>query len=378
MGRSKLVVPARQPGVVVPGLPAFVSSLKDKLGFETVADILPERPIRTMFTSYNRATEIGGHPMRRLALMHGANQSGKSALAIGIAESFRLAGHIPVLFDTEFSAEAKWYNKLARGNGFLFYQPGDMDEMVRMTQGLFDLLKAARAQKKAAIGDSVGYCIVVDTITKLIPLEMLRKIIKQGIGKQFPGQANAISLWLKILIPQLYRLGSTMILVTQERENLDAGTFGPKHKIAGGQAIQFDNSLRIQMAGIEKIREKDGDDEDRERSEDDEKERGRLVGFGHGFIVQKNKAAGVSEARGMFFTANGHGGCPLGFDLAREVVEEADVRGCVRTKEKVTVLRVGDAKVVASGGRKGIVAKLQDDPELRQLVADELDKGLAA
>lgn len=367
MGRTRGTEGAQPSRRAPAGLPAFVARLKDKLGFGTVADVQPEVPVRTIFTSYNRATGIGGHPMRRLVLMHGANQSGKSALAMGIAESFRRAGHIPVLFDTEFSAEKRWYNELGLGEGILFRQPGDMDELVKLTQQLFDMLKAARCQKKDPLAASVGYCMVVDTVTKLVPLEVLNKILTEGIGKQFPAQANATSLWMKILIPQLYKLGCTMILVTQERENLDQ--YGPKKKIAGGQAIQFDTSLRIHMTGGEKVHERVDLDE--------EKGPKVMVGLEHSFRVEKNKSAGISEEVGTFYTSNGHGRAPLGFDLAREVVEEADCRGCIRAKEKVTTLQVGDARVVAKHGKAGIVAKLQGDDELRQRVADELDNGCA-
>lgn len=377
MGRTRGTAPAGTApagAASAPGLPAFVARLKDKLGFETVADIAPEQPVRTMFTSYNRATGIGGHPRRRLVLMHGRNQSGKSALALGIAESFRRVGHIPVLFETEYGAEKMWYNELAMGEGILLRKPASMDELVKLTQNLFDMMLSARAQKKDPLAGWVCYCFVVDTITKLIPMDMLSKILKEGIGKQFPGQANAVSLWMKILIPQLYKLGCTMILVTQERENLDSGAHGPKTKIAGGQAIQFDTSLRVHMTGAEKVYEKvaGGD------GEDDDKKAGKLlVGLGHSFRIEKNKSAGVSEEVGTFYTSNGRGSMPLGFDLVREVVDEADYRNCIHTREKVTVLKVGDAKVVAKGGKAGLVAKLQADPALRRQVADELDNGCA-
>lgn len=365
MGRTHKTAANASARTVAPGLPAFVSKLKDKLGFETVADVQPETPVRTMFTSYNRATGIGGHPMRRLVLMHGANQSGKSALAMGVAESFRRAGHIPVVFDTEFSAEKRWYNELGMGADILFRQPCDMDELVKLTQELFNMLRAARVQKKDRLAEWIGYCFVVDTITKLVPLDVLAKVLKEGIGKQFPAQANATSLWMKILIPQLYKLGSTMILVTQERENLDAGGYGPKKKIAGGQAIQYDTSLRVHMMAAEKVFEKD------------EAGNKNLVGMAHGFRVEKNKSAGVSGEEGAFYVSNGRGSSPLGFDLPREILEEADRRGCIKTKGKVSTLRVGDARVSAAGGSAGLLAKLQSDAELRQRVADELDNGCA-
>lgn len=341
------------------GLPQFLERIKGECGLDTIADIQPELPVRTMFTSYNRATGIGGHPMRRLVLMHGPNQSGKSAMALGIAESLRRAGQIPIVFDTEFSAEKRWYGELGMASEIPFKMVGVLDELVSKTQELFNKLVAARSAKRDKLDSSVGYCFVVDTITKLVPNEVLIKIEKEGISKQFPAQANATSLWMKVLIPQLYRLNSTMILVTQERENLDKGTFGPKYKIGGGQSLQFDTSLRVHMTDSEKV--KCGQ---------------QVVGTRHDYRVEKNKSAGVSNATGSIFLSNGLGACPLGFDVAAEVVEEAKYRECLKRKNGATVLEIGDVKVAAEDVPT-LEGMLREDSAMLAKVQDALDNGLA-
>jgi RecA/RadA recombinase len=366
MGRAKVPESKSQQrriDVQVAGLPEFMKRIKGECGLETVADIQPELPVRTMFTSYNRATGIGGHPMRRLVLMHGQNQSGKSALAMGIAESLRRAGQIPVVFDTEFAAEKRWYGELGMPSVIPFHMTSSLDEVVDTVQSLFAKLIQSKAEKKNRLEEAVGFCFVVDTITKLIPDCLLKVILKEGISKQYPIQAQMIGVWLQILIPQLYRTNSTMILVTQERENMNGGAFAEKYKPQGGQAVQFDASMRVHMMSSRKIKE-------------GSKENAVVVGTEHDFRVEKNKSAGISAARGTIFLSNGLGKCPLGFDSAAEMIEEASGRGCVNQRGGGVVLEVGDVKVSAKN-KVELDDMIREDEGLRDRIADALDKGEA-
>jgi RecA/RadA recombinase len=344
---------------VVPGLPSFLEKIKSECHMETVADIQPELPVRTMFTSYNRATGIGGHPMRRLVLMHGQNQSGKSALAMGIAESLRRAGQIPIVFDTEFAAEKRWYGELGMGAQIPFVMTGSLDEASDKVQELFNKMIKAKGEKKNRLDANIGYCFVVDTITHLIPDCLLKTILEKGISKQYPVQAQMVGVWLLSIVPQLYRMNSTMILVTQERENMDKGSFGEKYKPQGGQAMQYAASMRIHMMSSRKVKEGE-----------------RVVGTEHDWRVEKNRSAGVSSERGTIVLANGQGRCQLGFDCAREMVEEAKYRDCVDRKDKETVLKVGDVVVKAEDGEALVVA-IRENAETMKNLADALDRGEA-
>ena len=332
-------------------------------GMTTMDGIEEEIVVPTMFTSYNRATGVGGHPLRRITMIHGPNGAGKSVLAMGIAESLRQHGHIPVIYDTEFAAEKRWYGDLGQAEGILFKMPDSMDEMMDITQELLDRLAKFKSEKK--VSKDIGYVFVVDTFTKLLPLEVLKKLREKGVEKMYPVQAQWISIWSKSITPLLYRSNSCLIAILQDRENMDAGAFGSKRKVTGGQALQYDSSLRIDVKYAKSV--KSGGEE------------GKVIGTQSFYTLEKNKVDGVRKEAGSFFVGNGHGSIPKGFDLVSEAVEEAKLRGCVKRltekkekkdkKSKEDDEKGGvrfflhDVEVRSDGGWADFTEMLREDPE---------------
>jgi len=339
--------------------PSLVEYLtKDIDGLMTVDEIQEEMVVRTDITSINRATGVGGWPMRRAAMFHGNPQTGKTVLALAIAESLRRAGFIPVVYDTEFAAERIWYNTLAYGPGTKFKMPENYDEMVADIQEMLDRLRNARDSKKYAdAARRSGYAFVVDTMTKLLPKEAVEEMRKKGVKRGYSLAAMWTSMWMKSMIPQLYRLDSTLITVVQERANIGAKANQPKTKPGGGEAIKYDISLRIKTTWAEKI-----------------KEGKAVVGQANHYRLEKNKVDGADYAEGTFFTSNGKGETPLGLDMVREAVEEGELRDLVlerqRSKEKWTFVDAGGFTHKMKGGVGAFRKRLHGDPELlRRFVA---------
>lgn len=285
-------------------------------GMITVSAMEEERYCPTIFTSYNRAVGIGGQPLRRMIAVHGKNQTGKSVFAAGIAESMRRFNHIPVIFEAEWSAEKRWLNRLVMGEGTLFDMPADLDELFSKIQKNLDNLR--NAKEKGLIPDEIGCCFVVDTLTKLIPKEQFDSMIKDGIEKSYSMQSMWISLWSKIIVPQIYRSNSSLILVLQERQNIGAGKFAKKRKVTLGEALLYDISLRIECTHSTPVM--DGD---------------KMLASQFHYNVEKNKSDGFTDQSGSFFTSTGEGDTAPGFDYCREAIEEANVRGLIKKfKEK--------------------------------------------
>ncbi len=326
---------------------------KDIENMMTIADIDEEIFVPTFFsTSLNRCTGIGGWPLRRVVMIHGPPGAGKSVLALGIAESLRRYGHIPVIYDPEHAAEKRWYNELAFGAGALFEMPKNYDAVVNDTQLLFERMQSKRDGKGGKKFKEIGFCVVVDTLTKLMPEEAIAKIKKEGIKRAYQIAAQWTSVWMKIMCPLLYRTNSVLILVVQERAKQDRqGKFDKKNEPTGGEAIKFDNSLRVNVTHRTSI--KRGDE---------------VVGAEHHFKVVKNKVDGVHMSQGSFFTSNGRGKLPVGFDLVAEAVEEAKRRGCAKIgkndeDEQVVRIKIGDHKREVVGGWETVREKCRDDEE---------------
>jgi len=335
MGRAKKPRTGEGKGPSLELLRELSEDIKD---MTMLADIEVERFVPTFFsTAVNRCTGIGGWPLRRLAMIHGRESTGKSVFALGVAEAMRRHGHIPVIFDTEHSAETRWYNDLAFGEGTLFKMPTNMDDVITDVQAMLDKLENAKkgTSKKAKALKGTGCCFVVDTLTKLIPKDELEQMMKEGIGRGYPIAALFISRWMKALIPQIHKSNSSMIFVVQDRENLDTNS-RKKTKTTCGTAVRYDSSLRVEMKYIKKMKKGDA-----------------VVGAQHFFGVEKNKVDG-QIAQGSFFTSNGRGDVPAGFDLLSDAIEEGKERGMIKKRKGLITVNVdSDGESLFAGGVDG-------------------------
>lgn len=327
----------------------------------TVSAMEEERYVPTIFTSYNRATGIGGHPIRRMLVVHGKNQTGKSVLVAGIAESLRRYHHVPIIYEAEFSAEKRWLNRLVRGKGTLIKMPSDLDELFSDIQTNLDNLK--KGKEKGLIPEEVGCCFVIDTLTKLIPREQYEAMIDKGVSKTYPLQAKWISDWSKIIVPQTYRSNSSFVIVVQERQNLDAGPFAKKRKITLGEALLYDVSQRIECSYSKPVAEN-----------------GKVVGSQFFYKVTKNKSDGWTDQEGSFFTSTGEGDTPSGFDVYREAIEEAIERGVLkkRKRKKLDYMVAefdGEVMFEIQGGKEDVRLYLKNALREAEKFIDYLNQG---
>jgi len=325
-----------------------------RMVYEGIHDVVPvasmqaEQVVPTMLTSYNRATGVGGHPLGCITLIHGPEQVGKSVLALAIAESLRRAGHPAMVFDTEFAGEREWYSAITPESGYK--RVGDLDEVIANVNRMIDNLAKAKAKK--LVPEDVGCVFVVDSLTKLLPRSLLEKIESEGVEKQYPLQAQWVSLWSKALVPLLYRSNSSMIIVLQERAALDATRPGQKqYKVTLGKSVQYDNRLRIRVEYAKKVK----------RGE-------RVVGMECHYRIWNNKLTGTTFEEGVFYTSNGKGDVPKGLDLVREAVEEALLRKLLRSRKrrKIDYMMIevdGETTFEVRGGKSDVRELLSSDPE---------------
>lgn len=326
----------------------------------TVSNMEEEKFYPTMFTSYNRATGIGGHPIRRVTTIHGPNSTGKSVLAAALAESARQSKMIPVIFEAEWSAEKKWLNNLVGGDGVGLKMPGSLDELFEDVQKMLENLE--NAKKEGKLDDEVGICFVIDTLTKLIPQEQLDTLVKEGIKKSFPLQAMWISIWTKIIIPQAYRSNSTFILVLQDRKNIGASKFQKQRKQTLGEALLYDASLNIECTHAKHVKSKD-----------------KVVATQLHYKLEKNKSDGFTAQEGSFFISTGQDGGGVGLDLEREAIEEGLFRGVLkkvkRDNRSCFIAEFdGEELFAIDGGTVNIRKRFLEDRKLFDLYVAKLNE----
>ena len=337
---------------------------KGVVGMTTVSHMQEEILCPTIFTSLNRATGVGGIPKRKMIAIHGKNATGKSVGAVGITESLRRAGDVPVKYDCEYADEKRWMNRLVLGDDTLFDRPLTMDDLFNKIQQNLDNLMAGKAAKK--IAKEIGLAIVIDTLTKLIPKEQWNTILKKGYKKSYPMAAAWVSVWSKMIVPQAYRSNSTFVIVLQDRQNMDRGPDGKgkKRKPTLGEALLYDVSVMIEFTYSSPVKIT-------------RKKKDIIVGSEHHFVLEKNKVDGFTAQKGSIFTSTGKGDVPAGFDYVREAIAEARHREVAKQSEDKTKIvvdfRDDSEPWETAGGWESFREHLGADPDDLQRLIDKLN-----
>jgi recombination protein RecA len=285
--------------------------------------------VPTIFPQYDRATRVGGHPIQRVALVHGPSSHGKTTFAHGIGASFLKRGHFEGFIDAEMTTPIDWVEKLAgdltKSPRFFALRPGTYEEVVDSVREFANTIVALREEEKVP-PDTSGIAIL-DSLRKLIPKNVLAKILKDdadsakgsidgmgGRAAQIRAALNAA--WLDEAIPLLNKTKTALLIIARETDDPMADQndrkYGNDWKVGGGKAPFYESSLAVRITASELW----------EAGENGT--RGRMVGTRHCGTIHKTKlAAKDSEhARFYFHTSNG-AVCPEGFDRPRDVIELA-------------------------------------------------------
>jgi len=278
------------------------------------------RSVPTIFPQFDFATRVGGVPLARFIVIHGPSSHGKTSFAIGLAKSFLLAGHFAFLVDAEMTTPFNWVESLigeaADTPFFNALRPKSYEETVESVRvALNTIIKAKKAGK---LDKNTSAIIVVDSLRKLVPENILKKVLKgengvDGMGgraAQIKAAMNAA--WLDELIPLLHDSEATMVVIARESENTESkGFFDQDWKMTGGKAIEFDSSLIARICRQGYVKEGAG-------------EQSTVIGEKHLIAIRKTKVAGKDDkvVKCFFHTSNGKL-TPEGFDRGRDVIELA-------------------------------------------------------
>lgn len=174
---------------------------------------------------------IGGIPRGRIIEIHGAEGSGKTALALHLAQ--QLGG--PVLY-------------IDADHGLSPYILGEQELYLLDVPTLEAAMETCYT---AAIGGFAA--VVVDTVAALPTNEDLRVSINDSKCSLRDRQAQVMAKALPILVGLLHNTGCTLILVNQMRNK--HGVFcGRSDYPTGGKAIGYFAALRLEVRYIEQIR----------------------------------------------------------------------------------------------------------------------------
>jgi len=182
----------------------------------------------------------GGLPQGRVIEIYGPESSGKTTLALHAVAEVQKSGGVAAFVDAEHALDPDYAKRIGVNlDTLLISQPDTGEQALEITETL--------------VRSSAVDIIIVDSVAALVP----RAEIEGDMGDAHVGlQARLMSQALRKLTGVISKSKTTVIFLNQLRLKIGV-MFGNPETTAGGQALKYYASVRMDIRGSEQI--KDGD-----------------------------------------------------------------------------------------------------------------------
>ena len=196
-------------------------------------DVIP-----TGILSIDAALGVGGLPKGRIVEIYGPESSGKTTLALHAIAACQKAGGTAAFIDAEHAMDPTYCEKLGVDIEELYVSQPDNGEQA---------LDIAEALVRSGAIDIV----VIDSVAALVP----KAEIEGDMGDPHVGiQARLMSQALRKLTGVVSNTQCIVIFINQLREKVGV-TYGNPEVTAGGKALKFYATIRIDVRKSEAIKE---------------------------------------------------------------------------------------------------------------------------
>jgi len=201
----------------------------------------PVEVIPTGSIALDVALGIGGLPRGRIIEIYGPESSGKTTLTLHAIANTQRAGGIAAFIDAEHALDPEYAQKLGVDiDALLVSQPDTGEQALEIA----DML----------IRSGSVDLVVIDSVAALVP----KAEIEGEMGDSHVGlQARLMSQALRKITGGLNQTKTTAIFINQLREKIGV-FFGSPETTAGGKALKFYASVRLDIRRIQTL--KDGAD----------------------------------------------------------------------------------------------------------------------
>ncbi|WP_309129320.1 recombinase RecA [Microbacterium sp.] len=198
----------------------------------------PVEVIPTGSIALDVALGIGGLPRGRIIEIYGPESSGKTTLTLHAIANAQRAGGIAAFIDAEHALDPEYAKKLGVDiDQLLVSQPDTGEQALEIADMLI---------RSGAID-----LVVIDSVAALVP----EAEIKGEMGDSHVGlQARLMSQALRKLTGGLNQTKTTAIFINQLREKIGV-FFGSPETTAGGKALKFYASVRLDIRRIETLKD---------------------------------------------------------------------------------------------------------------------------
>ena len=184
------------------------------------------------------ALGIGGIPRGRIIEIYGPESSGKTTLALHAVAETQKKGGEAAFIDAEHALDPSYAKKIGVDiDNLIVSQPDTGEQALEIAEALI---------RSGAID-----IIVVDSVAALVP----KAEIDGDMGDSHVGlQARLMSQALRKLAGTINKTNATIIFINQLREKVGV-MFGNPETTAGGRALKYYASVRMDIRRIESIKQ---------------------------------------------------------------------------------------------------------------------------
>jgi recombination protein RecA len=182
----------------------------------------------------------GGIPKGRIIEIYGPESSGKTTLALHAVAEVQKNGGVAAFVDAEHALDPEYAARIGINlDTLLISQPDNGEQALEITETL--------------VRSQAVDIVIVDSVAALVP----RAEIEGEMGDSHMGlQARLMSQALRKLTGVISKSKTTVIFINQLRMKIGV-MFGNPEVTAGGNALKYYASVRMDIRGSEQI--KDGD-----------------------------------------------------------------------------------------------------------------------
>ena len=187
------------------------------------------------------ALGVGGLPRGRVVEIYGPESSGKTTLTLHVIAQMQKIGGTCAFIDAEHALDVQYAEKLGVKLDELYLsQPDTGEQALEITDSLV---------RSGAVD-----LVVIDSVAALTH----KNVIEGDMGEAMPGlQARLMSQALRKLTSSINRSKTLVIFINQIRMKIGV-TYGSPEVTAGGNALKFYSSVRIDIRRKQSL--KKGDD----------------------------------------------------------------------------------------------------------------------
>ena len=187
------------------------------------------------------ALGVGGYPRGRIVEIYGPESSGKTTVALHAVAEVQKRGGTAAYIDAENAMDPAYAEALGVDiDQLILSQPNTGEEGLQIADTL--------------ISSGAIDIVVVDSVAALVP----RAEIEGELGDSHVGlQARLMSQALRKLTGVIGKTGTVAIFINQLREKVGV-VYGNPEVTAGGRALKYYSSVRIDVRRIEGLKDSSG------------------------------------------------------------------------------------------------------------------------